>query len=320
MDQKEIGGYIQLDGGKGSLFHEGALALNSGRNALAWLIEAAGIRKIHVPYFVCGTAYEPCEKAGVPVLFYHVDERFRPVPEDLPEKTEDGEWLYLVNHYGQLTEEAILQFCSRYPNVIVDNTQAYFAMPARGVQTIYSCRKYFGVADGAFLYTDHTEGYEDLPRDSSCEHMHFLLSRCEKPASDTYSEYVANNARFHTLPLRRMSPLTELLLRRIDYEEAKRKRTDNFRTLHDRLGRYNRLDLRVPEGAFAYPLWIEDGEALRKKAIAEKVYIPVLWPDVCEKTGRDTLEHQMAADILPLPCDQRYGAEEMKRICEVLGL
>ena len=39
-------------------------------------------------------------------------------------------------------------------NVIIDNVQAYFQRPIEGFDTLYSCRKYFGVPDGAVLYTD----------------------------------------------------------------------------------------------------------------------------------------------------------------------
>ena len=46
---KEIGGYIEFESYHGTLFHEGALGLNCGRNCLAYLIEACGIdRKVSI--------------------------------------------------------------------------------------------------------------------------------------------------------------------------------------------------------------------------------------------------------------------------------
>ena len=41
---REIGGYIELDTYRLPMLHEGALALNCGRNALAYLLKARGIR------------------------------------------------------------------------------------------------------------------------------------------------------------------------------------------------------------------------------------------------------------------------------------
>ena len=35
-----------------------------------------------------------------------------------------------------------------------------------------------------------------------------------------------------------------------------------------------------------------------------------------EEFDRDTMEYDWAANVLPLPCDQRYGAEEMQYIAD----
>ena len=61
-----------------------------------------------------------------------------------------------------------------------------------------------------------------------------------------------------------------------------------------------------------YPLWIKNGAAVRKKLQAEKIYIPTLWPNVLRQLPETAVEYQLAMDILPLPVDQRYEAEEMR--------
>ena len=61
-----------------------------------------------------------------------------------------------------------------------------------------------------------------------------------------------------------------------------------------------------------YPLWIKNGAAVRKKLQAEKIYIPTLWPNVLQQLPENAIEYQLAANILPLPVDQRYGAGEMQ--------
>lgn len=72
-------------------------------------------------------------------------------------------------------------------------------MPVDGLDTLYTCRKYFGVADGAFLYSDMRLSKE-IPQDESFERMHFLLGRYERSANEFYGEYVANNKLFATEP------------------------------------------------------------------------------------------------------------------------
>ncbi len=190
-------------------------------------------------------------------------------------------------------------------------------MPAEGVDTLYTCRKYFGVADGAFLYTDKKLA-RDLEMDESYERMHFLLGRFERGANEFYPEYVANNEMFADEPVKRMSRLTENLLRAVDYEAVAKRRTENFACLQDALADINELQVTVPCGAFMYPLLHADGMRIRKKLQQMKIYIPTLWPNVLEECAPDSLEYHFAANILPIPVDQRYSTEDMKYLGDVI--
>lgn len=126
------------------------MALNCGRSCLAYLIRTKGIRKLCLPDFLCDSVEKLCQKEGVTLRFYPVGADL--LPEDVT--LEAGEWLYLVNYYGQLSDDKIRTYKARYDRVMVDQSQAYFQMPVETVDTFYTCRKFFGVADGAFLYTD----------------------------------------------------------------------------------------------------------------------------------------------------------------------
>ncbi len=305
---REIGGYIELDTYQLPMLHDGALALNCGRNALAYLLKARNIKRLWVPKFICDSVTGVCEREEVPYSFYSIGLDFLPAQE-IP--LGEGEWFYLVNYYSQLDNKKIAEFVNKYQRVIVDHAQSYFQEPLDEVDSLYTCRKYFGVADGAFLFTDARLD-DELPQDESFERMHFLLGRFERTASEFYSEYVANNDLFVTEPIKRMSKLTENLLHGIDYERVKAAREYNYLYLHKALGSINGLRLGEKPGTFMYPLLLENGAEMRKKLLQKKIYIPTLWPDVLEWCGENETEYQMAKNILPLPIDQRYCAEDMK--------
>lgn len=310
--QREIGGYFELERFTLPMLHEDALALSSGRAALACLIERRGIRRIALPDFCCDVVRETCERCGVSVRLYPVGLDLRPAEMVAAE----DEWFYLVNFYGQLKHEELEDWAARCPRLIVDNAQAYFDVPLKGVDTLYTCRKFLGVSDGGFLYTDAPG--ETLPRDESHGRMGFVLGRFERPAGEYYAEASGNNDALPILPVLGMSALTENLLHGIEYGRVRFRREENFARLHAALGEHNRLAVRAPAGPFAYPFLHPDAPALRRRLIAEKIFVPTLWPNVLREQPEGSAAHTLAENILPLPCDQRYGSEEMDRILEVL--
>lgn len=300
---KEIGGYIELDTYTGNMLHDDGVKLNCGRNALAYIIKAKNIKKLWMPKFMCDSCDKVLSDNNVNVQYYSIGIDFKPTIKEW-----DG-WLYVVNFYGQLSNDYLNSLGDR---IIVDNAQAYFQEPIPRVDTLYTCRKFFGVADGAILYTDKLIRVEE--QDESFNRMNFLLGRYERSASEFYAEYVENNHFFRNQPIKTMSKLTENLLHGIDYEEVRKRRTQNFSYLHEKLYYVNMLNLSLPDGAFMYPLYIENGAELRKQLQTKKIFIPTLWPAVFNLCGEDELEYDMAKNILPIPVDQRYGIEEMEYI------
>ncbi len=310
---KEYGGYIELDTYRLPMLHSEAVALNCGRSCLAYIIEAKNIKKIALPYFMCDSVFELCKKYDVEMSFYNISESF--MPQNI--KLKDDTWLYVMNYYGQLTRDYIVELKTKYDRVIVDNAQAYYDEPVENTDTLYTCRKFFGVPDGAFLYTD-VASKKEYPQDESFERMHFLLGRFERTASEFYGEYAANNELFDKEPIKKMSKLTDNLLHAIDYDYVKQRRTDNFKLYHSSLSEINKLELTVPRGAFAYPLYIENGAEIRKALQKKKIYIPTLWPNVVNDMPKDSAEYNLALNILPLPCDQRHSVTDIKYIIEMV--
>ena len=311
MILKEYGGYIELDTYKLPMLHDDAIALNSGRNALAYLLEAKNIKKLVIPYFLCDSVPELLKRENVSYRFYHIDINFRPEKMSL----NDDEWLYIVNFYGQLDREYLGSLKKLYRRIIIDNAQNYFEAPLEDTDVLYTCRKFFGVADGAFLYSD-TKLKRELLSDESFDRMHFLLGRFERPASEFYNEYVVNNHLFAKEPIKKMSVLTNNLLHGIDYDFVKQRRSDNFNIFYEAFKNINRLTLYKTEGAFMYPLYLKFGSEIRKKLQLEKIYIPTLWPAVFDICKTDMLEYDMALNILPLPVDQRYDSDDIEFIID----
>ena len=222
-------------------------------------------------------------------------------------------FLYLINYYGQLEKNYLEKLLAGHKRVIVDNAQDFFCGPIEGVDTIYTCRKFFGVPDGAYLYTDAQADFT-LQADFSYDRMEFLLGRYECGAEKFYQNYRENEAWMDKQGLSAMSALTHNILRSIDYERVEQTRTGNAKRLDAGLGENNLLTVKNMTGAYLYPYFCADGEKLRKKLIERKIFVPVLWQNVLEDCDIDTAEYNFSKNMVPLPCDQRYTENDMDEV------
>jgi hypothetical protein len=305
---KEIGGYFGLEQLVSNEYYSDLISFNNGRNALLYLLKAKNIKKLYIPYYLCNSVSDMCSRNDYKFEYYNIDDEFMPVFNRL---LNNDEYLYIVNYYGQLTDEKVIDLKRQYLQIILDNIQAFFQKPVAGIDTIYSCRKFFGVPDGGYLST-HTRRNEELEIDVSRDRMTHILGRYEGAALDYYSYFQNNDASFKIEPLKYMSKLTHNILGAIDYERVRKIRNENYAYLDSELGGQNKLNLIASDGAFAYPFYVENGIDIRKALAQKKIYIPTLWPNVLADTPEDWIEHDYAVNILPLPCDQRYGIEDMK--------
>lgn len=310
----EIGGYIELERFVGRHYHEGSIRLNCCRSALLYAMELRRVEAIWVPDFMCDVVPAACAGAGVAVRTYHIG------PDLLPDygsiEASYGDYMLLCDYYGRLQEGDVERALSVFKGrLVIDETQGFFRRPWEGADTLYTCRKYFGVADGGYLHTFDGQCLErPVKRAESWDKMNYLLGRFERTAGEFYSESVSNNNRFDGEPPLGMSLLTENILNAVDYERVKSAREANYTCLDSFLGSSNGLPGSVPEGPFMYPYLVEDAGNFRLRLAQEKIFVPTLWPNVLEDCNPSGWAYKYAGNILPLPVDQRYGEEEMKRV------
>lgn len=312
MAGKEIGGYFGLEQFHNKEYYPGLVAVNTARNALIYLIKAKNIQKIYLPYFLCASVAKVCERESCDYEYYSISKDFLPI---FDKELRENEFLYIVNFFGQLSQQYVQTLKQRFENIILDNVQAFFQKPVKGIDTIYSCRKFFGVPDGAYLAT-MTLLEEKLEVDISKDRMEHLLGRFECGASEYYEKFKENDNSFVDLPLRYMSRLTHNILGAIDYKKVQKRRNENYKVLASFLSKKNKLSLMEPQGPYCYPFYCENGMEIKKSLARKGVFIPTLWPNVLGLEG--TLEKEYAENILPLPCDQRYDEIDMKHIVEEL--
>ncbi len=314
---KEIGGYFELQLRKGEHYHKGAVQLNTARNCLEYILRAKKYKKIYIPYLNSEVIWEPMKKLGIEYEFYHVDFKIDPIFD----KTLSKDEVFLYSDIYGIKRCTVEKLVKRFgKQLIVDNTHAFFSMPYEGIDTIYSPRKFFGLPDGAYLYTD-TLLDEEFEQDMSIPHMTHLMKRIEYgSASAAYQDYQDYCASLVNQPIKRMSNLASALLANIDYENLKARQINNFRFLHSLLGKdniYEYDDFAEDTCPLSYMFYSEDPN-MRKKLIENKIYVSTYWKETLGLVEKDSAEYRIVNYLLPLPCDHRYDEEDIMRIRDVI--
>lgn len=326
---KAIGGYPELELRKGVHYHKNAIRLNTARNCLEYILLARKYHKVYVPDYTCDAIFEPFNKTILYdkiILYdkpekvsYNIDEKLDPT--NLPDLKEDEAFLY-TNYFG-LKQNTVERLAEIYKGqLIIDNSQAFFDKPLDGIDTFYSARKFFGVPDGAYLYTDAKMDcfyYPEFKEDRSYERVSALLKRIDISAEDGYEDFKKTEGSLCCQPIKKMSKLTEAILCSIDYGDVCRIRRDNYKTLYWKLFQKQsfRLDLSETAVPLCYP-FLASSSDIRKKLIENKIYVPTYWPNVMRQCDSTTIEHRYAMNMIPLPIDQRYNQKDMKRISNII--
>jgi len=312
---KSIGGYLELELNEGVEYHQGALRLNTGRNAFEYILRAKKYKKVYIPYYTCDVILQPINRLGIEYEYYSINEAFEPIFNYT--KIHKSEAFLYTNYFG-LKDRFVSDFSKKCRNPIIDNSQAFFSRPIAGVDTFYSPRKFFGLPDGAYLYTNKFLK-ERLEQDCSYNRCEHLLRRIDKGPEDAYKIFVKKDQFLSGLSVKAMSSLTQKLLESIDYVDVAEKRRSNFKLLHERLGKRNKLKIEFKKDIvpLSYPYYPGENN-LREQLIKNRIYTAQYWPNVIRLSNPNRLEHAYALNIVHLPISQMCVSADMKRIVNLI--
>lgn len=313
---KAIGGYFELEFSQNGEYHDNAINLNSGRNAFEYLLLANNYKKVYLPYFTCDALLEPLKKNGVRYEFYVLDESLE--PQFKVDGLKDDEAFLYINYFG-LKDHYVGKIAPVIKNLIVDNSQSFFSKPVNATDTFYSARKFFGVPDGAYLFTKNVLE-NSFMRAKSYERCAHLLLRLDLGPESGYDEFLVNEERLKDRNIELMSNLTSRLLLSIDYRNAAKRRQLNFKYLQKSLGAQNRLKFENPgpKAPMTYPYW-SDIPDLRERLLEEKIFTPTYWPEVLKRCQQGDLEYDLVREVVHLPVDQRYSEIDLNKVLKMIS-
>lgn len=222
-----------------------------------------------------------------------------------------------------MSSERMADLARPYQHAIVDCAQAFFCKPIEGALMVYSCRKFVGTPDGAYVVGKNAHLLTDeYPQCYSSDTAAFLLKRIEYGCEGKgYEARSLNEHRIDSEDCMKMSRLTHILMDAEDYEYNRNKRKVNFAYAHKLLGSLNKINptMYVDEDTIpmVYPLVVEEDECIQR-LFAAKHFQGHWWSYICDEQPNDSFEYWISRYVIPITIDQRYGEKEIDYLVNVI--
>jgi hypothetical protein len=334
-----IGGMFGLEAGIASpqsrwpllWFGERHTLLANGRGALTALAQALRPSTAWLPSYLCGVMALPFTHADIPVRFFPVDARLRVADRSWLTSVQPGDMVVFIDYFGfrEWVDEG-LEARRRGAWVVEDACQALllrtFCEAAHFA--FASPRKFVGVPDGGILVALGDAPLptvaEPAPREWWMDALEASVRRASFDRRDT-----ADRSWFDLFqrvepggPLQacQMSSLSRHLLRHaIPWPEIEERRQRNFRYLAGTLSEFAIFD-RLPDGVspLGFPIRLANRHTVRTRLFERDIYPPIHWPLAGIVPADYHVSHQLASEILTLPCDQRYAPEDLQEMVDLV--
>lgn len=317
----ELGSFLELQFKKVGEYYENEekIRLNSGRAAIYHALRCLKKNIVYLPYYQCETVREFLKKKQIEVRYYHINEKFEPVCDEIDSEIP----IVLVNYYGIMGNMRMQKLAKQFKHVIVDNCQAFFSKPIEECMNVYSARKFVGVPDGAYVIGEGVKRLKiEYEQDYSSDTSLFLLQRIEYGCEGkAYQSRMLNEKRIDTSDIKRMSKLTETILGATDYENIIKKRKENFSYMESELGSINLIkpmqyveDDTVP---MVYP-FVSHNKELVRILLEHKHFQGQWWAYILDEIKEQCMETWLSEYMVPITIDQRYSKEELKKLANLV--
>lgn len=273
------------------------IELNLARNCLKYIIRLYGIKQIFIPYFTCPVVWNAIREENCRVKFYHIGEDFLPMT-----RFDKNDYILYANYFG-INSKNCKQLSSIYPNLIIDNSQAFYG-ENYGKISFNSLRKFFNVQNGAYLYIDSVSD-ENFEMDYLNLEPIFMQKNYEKFLKN---ELILNEEK----EIKTISPKIQKEMSKIDFENDKKTRLELYQKYSQKFDKYNRIKLKFEKSdiPYCYPFSTDD-DGIKNSIIFNKLILLQMW----QNFPQNFVESKFLNDTIAFPLnDEKYA----QKILEVI--
>lgn len=334
VEQSTIGGFKELDlqiipESKGSVWevwtegHEVACFSHPFSALLAWVYDRR-VRCLWLPVIYPRDICEELKGLWIPYQYYPVGSDFSP-PVDFLAGVQAGDAVLTCSWMGRPPSSELRRALAQRDDVlwIDDRSSALWSgVPYEADVQLYCPSQVLGVPDGGILIGSSVAALEPGGEsDFAKRRLGLLCDRFERGATDAQmltDEKVLEVE--HPLPAGPMSRFSQSMLERIRLDDVVSRCRHNWSVLHELLGRWALWpEMRAVDfSPTAYPILlpVEIPPIFVYTALSRKGILCSRFDFAMSTKNQGAMgdEAELLKRLLCLPCDHRYGAEDMRRV------
>ncbi|UDM73882.1 aspartate aminotransferase family protein [Vagococcus fluvialis] len=314
---------------------------SSGRGAISLVLE--NIKPMNklvlLPIYICESVISTFEKYNYTVLYYDLNEDFSP---QLPMLENIGVFFHM-GYFGFATNESIFKEIEimKQSGVIVieDITHNLFSCLQEESNSHYyvgSIRKWLGIPSGGFvsgikelnIKSDVQTNFVNLRIENFKLKKVYLSSKEELLKKVFLKGFSRAEAVLDkdSKPYK-IDPKSFEIISNYSVEKLKRIRRQNYSYLLGKIGQCQNVQVvfeDIKKNITPLFFLIDAGknrDELRAYLAANEIYCPVHWP-IAKQVESTIINYKIRdvySNMISIPCDQRYGIEDMERIVQVIS-
>ena len=323
------------------LEYEDIAYLWNGRSAIAFTLDNVNCNneKALLPAYTCHTVIEPFIEKGYEVEYYNLNKNLEINIDDLNNKLLKFKPSIVLFHayYGFNTLESVNSIVAKLKeeNVIIieDITQSLFSHIKHIDADYYvgSFRKWIAIPDGGFAISVKDK-FKNKPLKTNntllnlkLKAFHIKNSYMEKNIGEKVDFFKLYRETDKIMDedkgLYCMSDESKYILNNLNKNKLMIKRRENFEFLLENIKNidgispvFNKITSNIVP--LYFPIYIKKDRAKLQKYLGESnIYAPVIWPITSMVDNKlDESTANIYDEVLAIPCDQRYGINEMRKI------
>jgi hypothetical protein len=320
-------------------FHK--VFFSSGRGSLRALLRLINGENALLPNYICQSVISAFEQEGYSIVFYPINADYSFDIKSVEDLIPVADVFFMIHYFGFLQNQAVIdslkQVCVKNSTIIVeDTTHSIFTTPLTcGTYAIASLRKWFGLPDGAVVYSyDSHINYlnQYLSTDTGFTNLR-LIGMLQKNA---YLSGLSGNPDQHLSLLEAaekylvghpsLACISELSWQMLCGLKPKKMidcRRNNYKLLYNAISHGSTADIASPaldENTCPLFLVVKTArrDALRLFLMKHQIFCPVHWPVEDQRLLEDDGLRENFGKNLSIPIDQRYNPAHMRHIAGVL--